>query len=82
MFLKNATWQDLDGRKHRQFVVRSMGRGRGCGILDSYNNVFVLFSHGIKREEAKQVLETQTVEDVERWLGWLHEEVKPSGVHL
>ena len=76
MVLQNEQWRDLDGRDHKMFVVRSMGAGRGCGILDTYNNTFVLFSDGISREEAKQMLEHRTMEEYDQWRNSLHEAIK------
>jgi hypothetical protein len=82
VFLKNEQWEDGDGLKHKLFAVRSMGKGRGYGILDTYANAFVLFSIGVSREEAKKVLETATVDDHDRWRQWIRDTIKQQGITL
>src|SRR5437667_12603634 len=37
----NATWQDADGKTHKRYVVRSMGPGRGFGVVDRYRNMVI-----------------------------------------
>ena len=32
--MANATWKDLDGKTHKLFTIRSLGPGRGFGILN------------------------------------------------
>jgi hypothetical protein len=69
MVLKNVFWEGRrNGRQRKLFTVRSMGAGRGYGILETYHNIFVLFSDGISREAAKQLLETRTMDDYNRWI--------------
>ncbi len=48
-------YEDMNGRRHPQHVVRSMGRGRGFGVLDVLINCFVSVTAGT-REEAWQDL--------------------------
>ena len=45
----NAKWQDLNGRKHKLYVVRSMGAGRGFGVIEVLRNFVV--TTGSTREE-------------------------------
>ena len=71
MFLKNEKWADANGLRHKRFIVRSMGRNQGYGILDSYSNTFVLFSEGMSREQAKQALEVATGEHYDQWSNFM-----------
>ena len=34
-------WEDLNGRKHKLYVVRSIGAGRGFGVIEVRRNVVV-----------------------------------------
>jgi len=48
MKMINMKWKDLDGRKHKLYVVRSMGAGRGFSVTEVLRNVVVT---GWTREE-------------------------------
>lgn len=41
MILAKQTWEDLEGRKHKLYTVRSLGPGRGFGVIDVLQNVVV-----------------------------------------
>jgi len=41
MNMISEKFEDMNGRKHRLYSVRSMGAGRGFGILDRSRNVFI-----------------------------------------
>ena len=34
-------WEDTNGRKHKLYVVRSMGAGRGFGVIEFLRNFVV-----------------------------------------
>jgi len=64
MKMIDETFEDINGRKYRLYTVRSMGPGRGFGILDRYGNAFLYSSGFATRQEAwesLQTLETATV---------------------
>jgi hypothetical protein len=46
-----AMWQDLHGQRHIQHVVRSLGPGRGFGVLDVRLNAIVVGSDGYATRE-------------------------------
>jgi hypothetical protein len=76
MFLKNEKWADANGLRHKRFVVRSMGRNRGFGIMDSLCNNFVLFSEPMSRADAKQALELATAEHYQHWCNFIDASMK------
>ncbi len=41
MKMIDEKFSDINGRKYRLYSVRSMGAGRGFGILDRYRNIFI-----------------------------------------
>jgi len=47
-------WEDLDGRKHKLYVVRSMGAGQGFGVIEVLRNFVV--TTGSTREECYEYL--------------------------
>jgi hypothetical protein len=47
-------WEDLNGRKHKLYVVRSMGAGRGFGVIEVLRNFVV--TTGSTREECYEYL--------------------------
>jgi len=49
-------WEDLNGRKHKVYVVRSMGGGRGFGVIEVLRNFVV--TTGSTREECYEYLRT------------------------
>jgi hypothetical protein len=49
-------WEDLNGRKHKLYVVRSMGAGRGFGVTEVRRNFVV--ATGWTREECYEYLRT------------------------
>ena len=49
-------WPDINGRKHVQHTVRSMGPNRGYGVLDVLRNVYVMTGYST-RKEAWEALE-------------------------
>jgi len=49
-------WEDLNGRKHKLYVVRSMGPGRGYGVIEVLHNAVVVT--GWTREECYEYLRT------------------------
>lgn len=51
-------FEDINGRKYRLYTVRSMGPGRGFGILNRYRNTFDV-SPFSKREDAWNYLKTE-----------------------
>jgi microcystin degradation protein MlrC len=56
MKMINANWKDLNGCKHKLYVVRSMGAGRGFGVIEVLRNVVV--TTGSTREECYEYLRT------------------------
>ena len=56
MKMINAKWQDLNGRKHKLYVVRSIGAGRGFGVIEVLRNFVV--TTGSTREECYEYLRT------------------------
>jgi hypothetical protein len=66
--LRDLKWIDANGKRRKWFSVRSFGRGRGCGILNTRTNTFVMFSRGgVSREEAKKALDSYTLEDYRKY---------------
>ena len=55
MKTKHAKFEDLNGRNHDLYAVRSLGRGRGFGVLNTLSNVFVS-SQEETRDEAERTL--------------------------
>ena len=53
--MKRSKWIDGDGREHVRYVVRSLGPGRGFGILDVLRNWFVADCFST-RENAREAL--------------------------
>jgi hypothetical protein len=49
-------WEDLNGRKHKVYVVRSMGAGRRFGVIEVLRNFVV--TTGSTREECYEYLRT------------------------
>jgi microcystin degradation protein MlrC len=47
-------WQDINGRKHKLYVVRSMGASRGFGVIEVLCNFVV--TTGSTREECYEYL--------------------------
>jgi hypothetical protein len=47
--LIDQKWEDLDGRKHRLYVVRSMGSGEGFGILNVLTNTFLWYGYSTRK---------------------------------
>jgi hypothetical protein len=45
-----------NGREYRLYTVRSMGPGRGFGILDRYRNIFIPSIRGRTREDCLDFL--------------------------
>jgi hypothetical protein len=43
--MKRMTWKDGDGREHFLHRVRSLGPGRGFGVLNIYTNAVVASSY-------------------------------------
>lgn len=41
MILGKQTWTDLEGTKHKSYTVRSLGPGRGFGVIDVLRNIVV-----------------------------------------
>jgi len=41
MILAKQTWSDLEGRKHKLYTVRSLGSGRGFGVIEVLRNVVI-----------------------------------------
>lgn len=41
MILAKQRWTDLDGKKHRLYTVRSLGAGRGFGVIDVLRNIVI-----------------------------------------
>ena len=62
--LAKVYWNDIDGSLDRRYIVRSMGRGRGFGILDVYTNTFVMWGAGIPRAKAQEQLSGYTTADL------------------
>lgn len=61
--LKDATFADINGTKHKLYKVRTLGRGRGFGTLNVLYNTYV--TTGWKtRKEAIEILRTQTIQVV------------------
>lgn len=56
MKLINEKWKDIYGRRHKMYVVRSMGAGRGFGVLQAVSNRVV--ATGWTREECYDYLRT------------------------
>jgi hypothetical protein len=52
-------WEDINGRKHKLYVVRSMGAGRGFGAIEVLRNAVV--ATGWTREECYEHLRTTDV---------------------
>ena len=68
--LAKVYWNYMDCRRYRRYIVRSMGRGRGFGILDIYTNTFVMWGDGIPRANAQAQLSGYTTADLARyWKG-------------
>jgi hypothetical protein len=38
VILGKQTWTDGNGRKHKLYTVRSLGPGRGFGVIDTRRN--------------------------------------------
>jgi len=49
-------WEDLNGRKHKLYVVRSMGAGQGFGVIEVLHNFVV--TTGQTRDECYDYLRT------------------------
>ena len=49
-------WEDLNGRKHKMYIVRSMGAGQGFGVIEVLRNFVV--ATGRTREECYEYLRT------------------------
>ena len=49
-------WEDTNGRKHKLYVVRSMGAGQGFGVIEVRRNFVV--TTGWTREECYEYLRT------------------------
>jgi hypothetical protein len=49
-------WEDTNGRKHKLYVVRSIGTGRGFGVIEVLRNFVV--ATGQTREECYEYLRT------------------------
>jgi hypothetical protein len=49
-------WADTNGRKHKLYVVRSIGAGRGFGVIEVRRNFVVVT--GSTREECYEYLRT------------------------
>ena len=49
-------WEGTNGRKHKLYVVRSIGRGRGFGVIEVLRNFVV--ATGWTREECYEYLRT------------------------
>lgn len=43
-------WTDLDGKKHVQHKIRSMGRNQGYGVLDVRSNLYVAQGFPTRKE--------------------------------
>ena len=56
MKMIDQKWEDLNGRKHKLYVVRSMGAGRGFGVIEVLRNFVV--ATGSTREECYEHLRT------------------------
>ena len=56
MKMINEKWKDINGRKHKLYVVRSMGAGRGFGVIEVLHNFVV--TTGQTREECYDYLRT------------------------
>jgi len=41
MKMIDEKWKDLNGRKHKLYVVRSIGAGRGFGVIEVRRNFVV-----------------------------------------
>jgi hypothetical protein len=41
MKMIHGKWEDLNGRKHKLYVVRSMGPGQGFGVIEVLHNAVV-----------------------------------------
>lgn len=54
MKMIDEKWEDLNGRKHKLYVVRSMGAGRGFGGIEVLRNFVV--TTGSTREECYEYL--------------------------
>jgi hypothetical protein len=81
--LKDVTFEDCDGRKHKQFVVRCMQRrskyrDSSFSVLDILTNTFVLFQRGRSRETAENVLTTCTVDQYNKWVKMSNDGLKHS----
>jgi len=51
MILAKQRWTDLNGGKHRLYTVRSLGSGRGFGVIDVLRNI-VISSPYYERQDA------------------------------
>jgi hypothetical protein len=69
MKMIDEKWEDLNERKHKLYVVRSMGVGRGFGVIEVLRNVVV--ATGWTREECYEYLRITDVRQVrnavDRW---------------
>jgi hypothetical protein len=54
MKMFDEKWLDINGRKHKLYVVRSMGAGRGFGVIEVLRNFVV--ATGSTREECYEYL--------------------------
>jgi hypothetical protein len=54
MKMIDEKWEDLNRSKHKLYVVRSIGAGRGFGVIEVRRNVVV--ATGWTREECYQYL--------------------------
>ena len=52
---KRLKYEDMNGRLHPEHVVRSMGPGRGFGVVHVLTNTF-FYGSGGTREEAWETL--------------------------
>jgi len=58
MKVKRQKFQDINGRKYNLHEVRSLGRGKGFGILNVLTNTFVGGREGATRREAQHDLKS------------------------
>jgi len=54
MQMIDQKWKDINGRKHKLYVVRSMGADRGFGVVEVRRNFVVMT--GQTREECYEHL--------------------------
>lgn len=56
MKMIDQKWEDINGRKHKLYIVRSMGAGRGFGVIEVLRNFVVVTER--TREECYEYLRT------------------------